>query len=139
MTGFWELLLTIEPHDGDGGLLPRPRNDSDASVSTANAKFSEARTISGAVRFGKMCRESTRSVGAPRDTAASTYVVRVSDSVEPRTTRMKVGVVTMPIASMTFGNDDPSMAMMAIASRIVGKANKTSITSVSSPSSQPPR
>ena len=57
------MALTIEPQEGAGGLLPRPRKASEASASTAKAKTSEAWTISGAVMFGKMCAASTRGVG----------------------------------------------------------------------------
>ena len=48
---------SIRPHDGVGGRVPKPRNDSAASASTAIANDTDACTISRPEMFGSTCRD----------------------------------------------------------------------------------
>ena len=56
----------------------------------------------------------------------------------PRVMRAKIGVYTMPIAIIALPMPGPNAARTAIASKIAGKANKTSIARMMISSSQPP-
>src|SRR6266511_2037828 len=84
------------PHEGAGGWMPSPRNDSDASARIAKAKLSEAWTTIGVAAFGSTCRLTIHQFGAPSTRAASTYSRALIASTWPRIRRAKVGVYTTP-------------------------------------------
>ena len=64
--------LIMTPHDGVGGLMPMPKNDSVASASMAVGMLNATETMTGARMFGKRCRDMIRRAGAPIARAAST-------------------------------------------------------------------
>src|SRR6202035_1065744 len=49
---------SMRPHDGWGSGMPRPRNDSEASVRMADPSWAVASTINGASVLGKTCRKA---------------------------------------------------------------------------------
>lgn len=81
----------IEPSDGAGGGVPRPRKLSDASVSTAHDSDSVTCTMMIDVMLGSTCRNIVAMRPCPVLLAALTYSTSRSDSTGPRVTRMKIG------------------------------------------------
>ena len=78
--------------------------------------------------------------GAEQEVAAAlTYSASFSTSVGARRVRAKIGMYTTPIATPVLTAPGPRTAMMPIASRMIGKANSTSIRRIASRSGQPPR
>src|SRR6266542_6861216 len=77
----------IAPHDGVGGLIPTPRNDSVDSPMIAFGTLKAAETISGARAFGSRCLNMIRPGVAPTDRAASTNSRSLRDSTWPRVRR----------------------------------------------------
>src|SRR5882724_10658522 len=63
---------TIWPHDGVGGLIPTPMNDSAASVKIASGIPNVTATTIGVSAFGRMWRTSRRWNPAPSARAPST-------------------------------------------------------------------
>src|ERR1019366_5892081 len=63
---------SMRPHDGYGSGMPRPRNDSEASVRMVEPSWAVASTISGARVLGRTCRRAIRISLMPIDLAAST-------------------------------------------------------------------
>jgi hypothetical protein len=57
----------------------------------ANARLTEAWTISGARTFGRMWRNTMRGQPAPRPRAAATWSFSRSAITGPRATRLKSG------------------------------------------------
>src|SRR5436190_2020183 len=64
---------TIWPHEGVGGLIPTPMNESAASVKIASGMPNVTATTMGVSALGMMCRPSSRPKPAPRARAPSTY------------------------------------------------------------------
>ena len=60
------------PQLGVDAGMPTPRNESDASISTADAATKVACTISGATVLGRMWRNIRVQVGVPTEMAPST-------------------------------------------------------------------
>src|SRR5437016_7958609 len=65
-------ILSMDPHDGVGGCVPSPRNDSVASAVIAPAMSSEACTTIGETLLGRMWRQIMRPSPTPIALAAST-------------------------------------------------------------------
>ena len=68
-----------------------------------------------------------RLVDAPTARTAITYSSCLTEIVEPRAMRANIGMELMPTARMTFVVPTPSAAMIATASRKVGRASSTSM------------
>ena len=66
------VLLSIRPHDGVGGCVPTPRNDSVASIRMALPSQIEAMMRIGAVTLGRICVVMMRGWRQPIAWAAST-------------------------------------------------------------------
>ena len=64
---------SIEPKDGLGGCVPRPMNESEASIRIAIPMLIDACTTNGPILFGMTWRSMTRNGVAPMALAASTY------------------------------------------------------------------
>src|ERR1700694_1113072 len=103
---------SMRPRDGYGSGMPRPRNDSEASVRMVEPSWAVASTISGASVWGRMCRSAIRVSLMPIDLAASTNGSSRSASVLARMTRATVGMRGLGIAMITFGSDGPSAAVI---------------------------
>src|SRR6201999_164481 len=101
---------SIRPHDGYGSGMPRPRNESDASVRMVEPSCAVASTISGASVLGSTWRSAIRVSLMPIDLAASTKGCSRSASVLARITRDTTGIRGMAIAMMTLGKDGPRAA-----------------------------
>src|SRR6185369_2950660 len=78
---------TITPHEGVGGWMPRPRNESVASRMIARASSSVATTTSDDSRLGTMWRRITRAAEPPRAWMASTNSRERSTITCERSTR----------------------------------------------------
>ena len=87
--------------------MPRPRNDSEASVRMVEPSCAVASTISGASVFGSTWRSAMRVSLMPIDLAASTNGSSRSASVLARMTRATVGISGIAIAMITFGKRRP--------------------------------
>src|SRR5438105_7337905 len=61
------------PHDGSGGWMPRPRNESEASARIAKPMLKEACTTIGVTEFGRTWRCMIHQSAAPSTRAAWTY------------------------------------------------------------------
>ena len=81
----------IEPSEGAGGGVPSPRNDSDASVSTAHESESAVWTMTRPPMLGSTCRAIVTHGFWPVLTAARTKSCSRSESTGPRATRKKIG------------------------------------------------
>ena len=66
------VLESIKPHDGVGGCVPTPRNESVASMRIALPSQIEAMTRIGAVTLGRMWLRMIRGWRQPMACAAST-------------------------------------------------------------------
>ena len=66
------LLLSMRPHEGVGGWVPTPRNESVASMRIALPSQIEAMTRIGAVTFGRIWLRMMRGWRQPMACAAST-------------------------------------------------------------------
>src|SRR5215470_2997615 len=93
---------SINPHDGVGSAVPRPRYDSAASVRIALPSCAVSMMMYGAITLGRMCCRITRRHEAPSELAASTYWFSFTDSAVARTTRAARGMMGMAIATTTF-------------------------------------
>lgn len=128
---------SIRPHEGSGGWVPSPMNESAASARMAKARLTDVWTITGAATLGSTWRPMMRASPAPIERAARTYTSSRTLSALARVTRAKIGVYTMPMAIMALVAPRPRMARMAMASRIAGKANSTSMHRMITSSSHP--
>ena len=131
--------LSIWPHDGVGGLTPRPRNESDASSRIAQVATNAACTSSGPRQFGRMVRNRMRGVPAPIVRAATTYSRTFSCITLARASRAKAGMLTMVTASAPLIQPVPITAINPMASKMAGNASTTSIARISSESAIPSR
>ena len=82
---------SMSPQLAAGNWTPTPRNDSAASNSTFCGITSDAYTMIGATRFGRISRNMIRGPEAPTERAASTNSFSRSDSTWPRTRRATYG------------------------------------------------
>ena len=64
--------VSIAPHSGEGGLAPRPRNESAATSRIAVARARVDCTIRGAKLFGRMAEKTIWPSEAPMALSAST-------------------------------------------------------------------
>ena len=87
---------------------------------------SVAKTISGEIRLTSTCRPTMRGSLAPITRAAITNSRSRKESTIERVSRAKPGISLMPMAMIRFLTPGPSAATMAIASRMPGKASRTS-------------
>src|SRR5207249_12130011 len=78
---------SIAPHDGYGGGMPKPRNDSAASARITWPRPMVARMRMVAITFGRTYRITMRRCPAPSARAASMYGLAITDSAAPRMTR----------------------------------------------------
>src|SRR5690606_25692965 len=108
---------SMPPHDGAGGWMPRPRNDSAASDRIAKANESDVCTINGPVMFGSTCRPRIERPLTPMVRATCTQGSLRTESVLARATRAKIGVYTMPMASIVVAIPGCRIATVASASR----------------------
>src|SRR5439155_18660329 len=79
------VLERIKPHDGVGGWVPTPRNESVASIRIALPSQIEAMTRIGAVTLGRMWVMMIRGWRHLLAYAASTYRFFFAESSAPRT------------------------------------------------------
>ena len=93
---------TIDPQEGAGGRLPRPRNPSDVSVISATAATSVLWTMTGPATRGRMCLVMIRRSGSPATLAASMYSSCRAPIVADLTTRATGADSRMP-SGMTAG------------------------------------
>ena len=96
-------------------------------------------TISGATQFGNTSRNMIRRSLAPNARAAVTYSRSRMDRTDARTSRAYCGITTIPTASIALVRLGPMIATTTMASRILGKANMTSIKRITSISTAPPQ
>src|SRR5205814_9744984 len=96
------VLDSIKPHDGVGGWVPTPREESVASIRIALPSQIEAMTRIGAVTLGRMWLMMMRGWRHPMACAASTYRFCLAVSTAPRTIRELPGMITMAIASIAL-------------------------------------
>src|SRR5207302_6073301 len=96
------VLDSIKPHDGVGGWVPTPRNESVASIRIALPSQIEAMTRIGAVTLGRMWVMMIRGWRHPIACAASTYRFCFAESTAPRTMRELPGMITTAIASIAL-------------------------------------
>src|SRR5579863_6953373 len=122
-----------------GGWMPRPRNDSVASNTTAAGIYKVASTRTGASRFGRMSMNMMRNGPAPSDLAASMYSFSFSDSVWPRTIREMPAQETNAITPMMTVSDGPMTMASARASTTYGKASTASMNRARMVSTMPPK
>src|SRR5262245_57325515 len=78
---------SMPPHDGYGGGMPKPRNESADSARMTVPRPMVARMMIVAITFGNTWRRITRQCPAPSARAASTYGFCMVDSAAPRITR----------------------------------------------------
>lgn len=64
--------VSICPHDGVGGLMPTPRNESAASMETLAGTRSTPYVMTGAASAGSSSRRATASLPQPLSRAAET-------------------------------------------------------------------
>src|SRR5579883_2522035 len=89
--------LSMRPHDGVGGWVPRPRKLSAASVRIAVDSDTVVCTSSGAEMLGTTWRSMMAGVETPTARAASMYGSCATVKVGPRATLANVGAYTIPI------------------------------------------
>src|SRR6185312_5801284 len=130
---------SIRPQDGYGSGMPRPRNDSAASVRMVEPSCAVMSTISGASVFGSTWRTAIRVSLMPMDLAASTKGCSRSASVLARITRATIGTRGMEIAKITFGSEGPRAAVITSASTRSASACMMSVTRWNTRSTQPER
>src|SRR3990167_5706084 len=78
---------TIWPHEGVGGLIPTPMNESAASVKIASGMPNVTDTTIGVSAFGSTWRVSSRLNPAPRARAPSTNSFSLIESTWARVCR----------------------------------------------------
>src|SRR5690606_40505919 len=83
---------SIRPHEGWGGCTPRPKNESAASDSIANASDKEVCTMIGPEMFGSTCLARTRTCPVPMVSDACTYGSVRTLRVLARAMRAKIGM-----------------------------------------------
>src|SRR5215213_6831305 len=130
---------SMRPQDGYGSGMPRPRNDSEASVRMVEPSCAVASTISGASVLGSTWRNAMRVSLMPIDLAASTNGSSRSASVLARITRATVGISGIAMAMITFGSEGPSAAVITSASTSKGRACRISVMRWNTRSTQPER
>ena len=105
----------------------------------AVASASVPATITAEMEFGSTCEMRIFRRRTPTARAASTKSLSRCASTEPRSKRVKIGMLTIPIAIMTWRRPGPSRATIPIAIRKPGIASMMSTRRISVPSTQPPR
>ena len=121
-------MLTIEPHSGVGGLMPRPMKLRLAMARMDPAMDSVACTMMGAMQLGRMCLRMMRLSLAPMARAASMYSSFLMVRTAERTIRAKGGMLEMLMASIIFVTLVPMADTRAMDSRMLGIARKMSMT-----------
>ncbi len=103
------------------------------------ASVSVACTITGPIALGSMCRSTTAGRFTPSAVAATTWSLCRWASIEPRSSRAKIGTPTIATAMITVVCDGlAASAATEIASSRLGIASSTSVTRISTVSTQPP-
>src|SRR5205085_9293220 len=87
LSRYCDPVRSIERQLGVGGTTPTPRNESDASVTSAVATPSVACTMIGAVILRQIWRRMIVTGETPTTRAAATYSRSRSESVWPRARR----------------------------------------------------
>src|SRR5579885_2124033 len=129
----------MPPNDGCGGWTPRPRKESVASYITAWAALKLAMTISAPAILGSTSRRRMCSSPAPTLRAASTNSRPRNWMPMLRESRTKSGMLPMPTAIMACSSDGPVIATTAMASRMIGKLCRISVSREMIRSVRPPR
>ncbi|KEY51304.1 hypothetical protein EN41_06305 [Agrobacterium tumefaciens] len=129
---------TIPPHVGAGGAMPRPTNASEASVRTAFAIQSEARTITSGRIAGRICLNNVLDPEKPIALHAWTYSRSRWVRTAARATRAKAGTDVKAMAAIMFVIVAPINATKAIPRISDGKARMTSMTCIRTISIFPP-
>ena len=115
------------PHDGVGGWMPSPRNETAVSVSIATATISVASTTMMPTRFGRMWRTMILKSETPVAFAACTYSWSRSERTCPRTSRAILGqirnAITRVIVVASKGTKLPK-------TRSTGRKGRSSMKSV---------
>src|SRR5437879_108782 len=78
---------SIAPHDGYGGGMPKPRNDSADSARITVPSPMVARMMIVAITLGSTYSSTMRRWPDPTARAASTYGFAITDNAAPRITR----------------------------------------------------
>ncbi len=130
--------LNIVPQLGSGGCTPRPKKLREASASKMAAKLKLACTSKVGTILGKMCRSNMRPEEAPMLLDACTKSNSRSLSVKARANLAYVTHPSITKAMITFFKLGPRTAMIAIASRMPGKAKRISAGRMINSSIQPP-
>ena len=131
-------VLSIEPHEGAGGWVPSPRNESAASSSMATAPVTAIWTTMGVSALSRIVRNMRYAGPTPSARVATTNSRSLSESVLARVRRANDGMLTTPTASIALNDPGPRMAMITIASRMAGIASRKSSTRMIAASVSPP-
>ena len=97
-------------------------------------------TMTGASELGRMCRKTIADCFTPRARAARTWSLLRTASMEPRSSRAKIGICTIAMAMMTviwLGRG--ASAAIDMASSSDGMESITSTTRMTNESTQPPK
>ena len=132
-------VFSIEPHEGVGGWVPSPRNESAASRSMATAPVTATWTTMGVRALSRIVRNMRYAGPTPSARVAMTNSRSLSESVLARVRRANEGMLTTPTASIALNDPGPRIAMMTIASRMAGIASRKSSTRMIAASVQPAR
>ena len=120
----------MAPHSGSGGMAPRPKKPSAPAHRMALANPIVACTMIGDSVLGTTWRKRIRPWPTPTASPAVIYSCWITDKTVERTKRAYTGMPTKPMAIMPLSRPGPSMATMAMASRIPGKARMISMTRI---------
>ena len=105
-------------------------------IAVASARV--ACTTTGEIAFGRMCEERIARRGTPIERAARTKSLSRWARIEPRISRVKIGICVTPTATMIWTSPGPSIATMPIASRNPGMASMMSVRRMITLSMTPP-
>ena len=96
-------------------------------------------TIKGETEFGRMWEKRIPRLRTPTERAAKTKSFSFCARTEPRSRRAKIGMLTIPTASITCHKPGWSAATIPIANSKPGIASMTSIARMMVESTAPPR
>ncbi len=94
--------------------------------------------MTGEIAFGRMWEPRISRFGTPIDRAARTKSLSRWPRIEPRISRVKIGICVTPTATMIWNRPGPSIATIPIASSRPGIASMMSVKRMITLSTIPP-
>src|SRR6185503_9641551 len=129
---------TICPHDGVGGAMPAPRNDSDASTMITDPMCRVSRTMNVFITLGTMWTAMILRWEQPCTRARATKSRVFTASTSPRTIRANRAQMISVTAITIVRRPWPRLTVRSRAMRIVGNVRVASTVRMMSPSRRPP-